>query len=290
MMTQSRIARTRRTPRLMMMLAVLGVATFTLGAFAQQSRSRGEGRPATEPRTPQVDRGGERERPPLLGRRIAVLVGDGAHDLETLVPIGYLTNRGARVHVIGIEPGMVKTHDGNGTILVERGIEDQRPIQYDALVIPGGKSPATLRGNRAVVSFAKEFFESGRPVAAICHGPQLLITAGVMDGKTATCYPEVSSELQTSGAKYVDEAVVRDGNLITSRVPEDLAAFCAAVEQAVIEHPASSLRDRGRGNARPSRDRGAQPDRGGRDATDRPQRPQRPGRGGDDPTRNERPR
>lgn len=274
----------RRRSMMFAAIALLGMAGMSVGAAMQQNRQEGVGRPVGPPRTPNMQARQDlpdREPAPLLGRRVAVLVGEGAHDLETLVPIGYLTNRGARVHVLGIEPGMVRTHNGETTIRVERAAADQRPIQFDALVIPGGKSPETLRQNPEMVTFVKEFFESGRPVAAICHGPQLLITAGVMGGKTATCYPEVSSEMQSAGANYVDEKVVRDGNLITSRVPEDLTAFCEALEKAILESP-------GMGGDRPRRMR---PDRG-RDRPDPQNRDDddRPGRGGDNPTGNQRPR
>ncbi len=106
---------------------------------------------------------------------------------------------------------------------------------FHAMVIPGGHSPNWLRQHEAVVDFARAFYASGKPTAAICHGPQVLITAGVLDGVDATCFPGMSDELKESGANYQDVPVLRDGNLITSRIPDDIPAFSEAIKQALLE-------------------------------------------------------
>jgi len=196
----------------------------------------------------------------LRGKRVAFLVGEGFQDAEALMPMAYLANRGAIISVIGIEPDMIEAYNSDLTLRVERSVNDVSFRHFDALVLPGGRGPAVLREDEDVVEFTRQFFESGRLVAAICHGPQVLVTAGVLEGKHATCYAEVSSELEEAGAKYEDKAVIRDGNLITSRLPEDIPAFSKAVEEALIE-----MAD----NRRPSR-----PRRPGR-----PSRPDRPSRG-----------
>lgn len=212
----------------------------------------------------------------LLGQRVAVMVGEGLHDMETLAPIAYLTNRGARVTVIGIEPGLVKAYNSDIKIRVEQAVSRVNPQQFDALVLPGGQGPAKLREDDGAVRFARAFFESGKPVAAICHGPQVLVTAGVLEGKSATCIAAISSELEEAGANYDDKPVIVDGNLITSRLPEDIPAFVKALEEQMIDYRAGlreeRMRDRGReredGARERSRDRGRDErrgrDRGGR--------------------------
>ncbi len=117
--------------------------------------------------------------------------------------------------------------------MVQKTIGEVGVDDFDALVLPGGKAPAVLREDPAAVAFAREFYNSGKPVAAICHGPQVLASAGVLRGVTTTGVGGIREELESAGAKYVDEALVIDGNLITSRVPDDLPAFCKAIEEAV---------------------------------------------------------
>ena len=172
---------------------------------------------------------------PLAGKHIAFLVGDGVQDAEALVPMGYLVSRGAKVTVIGTEPGLVTAYNSDIQVYVQKAIGDVSVDDFDGLVIPGGKSPANLRQHEAIVDFARKLANAGKPVAAICHGPQVLVTAGVMDGKRATCYAGMADELREAGANYTDTAMVRDGNIITSRLPGDLPRFCAALEKALLE-------------------------------------------------------
>lgn len=172
---------------------------------------------------------------PLAGKHVAFLVGEGVHDGETLMPLAYLVNRGARVTVIGVEPGVVNAYNSDYQFLVQQATETVNVTDFDALVIPGGQSPAFLREHDQVVRFASEFFATGRPVAAICHGPQVLVTAGVLDGFRATAIEDIADELTGAGADFVDDEVVRDRHLITSRLPPDLPAFSEAIESALRE-------------------------------------------------------
>ncbi|TVQ77756.1 MAG: type 1 glutamine amidotransferase [Phycisphaeraceae bacterium] len=195
----------------------------------------------------------QRQRDPqatLSGMRVAILTGEGLHDAETLMPLAYLQNRGARVTVIGVETGLVKAYNSDIRVRVERSIAEVRPDDFDALVLPGGRAPAQLREHSEVVNFAREFFNSGKPVAAICHGPQILATAGVLEGRNATCIASISDEIREAGARYQDRPVVRDRNLVTSRIPDDIPVFLAMIEATMIEHGAQQQR---RPETRPER-------------------------------------
>jgi len=172
---------------------------------------------------------------PLAGKHIAFLIGEGVQDAEALVPLGYVVNRGAKVTVVGASPGLVTAYNSDIQVLVDTTVADVSPDDFDGLVIPGGRSPANLRRHEAIVDFAREITEAGKPVAAICHGPQVLVTAGVLEGKDATCFAGMAAELRGAGANYSDVPMVRDGNIITSRLPKDLPEFCAAFEKALLE-------------------------------------------------------
>jgi protease I len=167
--------------------------------------------------------------------RIAVLVTEGFHDGEAYMPIGYLTNKGAKITVIGPETGVVKAYNSEFTIRIEKSVFDISVDDFDALILPGGHAPSRLRENESVVAFARDFFNSGKPTAAICHGPQVLITAGVLEGKTSTGVGGIKEELEEAGVTYLDQPLVIDGNLITSRVPADLNDFSMAIAEAVIK-------------------------------------------------------
>lgn len=228
------------------LIAALGITTATQAQDREDRRERGgsENTPrqtAPPDRTPAAAQQparperAEQAAPTLRGQRVAILVGEGFHDGETFMPMAFLANRGANVAVIGIERGIIEAYNSDMTIRVERSIANLSPRQFDALILPGGRGPSVLRENDDVVEFAREFFESGRLVAAICHGPQVLVTAGVLEGKHATCIADVSSELEEAGAKYDDKPVIRDGNLITSRIPDDIPAFIKKIEEVMIE-------------------------------------------------------
>ncbi len=162
-------------------------------------------------------------------KKVAVITGEGFQDAEAYMPIGYLTNRGVDITVIGVEKKEVKSYNSDFTIMIEKTPGEVSTETFDALLLPGGKAPAKLREHEAIVEFVKDFYESGKPVAAICHAPQILIRAGVMEGKTATSYKSVKEEMLDAGVDFVDDAPVTDGNLITARNPDDLAAFSKAL-------------------------------------------------------------
>jgi len=171
----------------------------------------------------------------LTGTRVAFLVGEGFHDGETFVPMGYLMSRGAQITIIGVESAEVGSYNSDFTVNVQMSVDEVSAGDFDALVIPGGESPGWLREHENVVAFVTDFFERQGITAAICHGPQVLVTAGVMSGKTATGFEAIQDELEEAGATFYDEPVVRDDNLITSRIPDDLYDFSVAIEQALLE-------------------------------------------------------
>jgi protease I len=173
----------------------------------------------------------------LKGKTIAILATDGFEQVELTDTRRNLESAGAKTEVLSIKSGKIKGwyfKDWGETVKVDRLVSDARLADYDALVLPGGViNPDKLRTDQAAVRFIKQFAESGRPVAAICHGPCLLIEAGVVDGLTMTSWPSIKTDLINAGADWVDQASVTDGNIITSRKPEDIPAFSDAIIQAV---------------------------------------------------------
>ena len=166
--------------------------------------------------------------------RMAVLTTDGFQDAEAYMPIGYLTNKGVDIKVIGPESGRVKAYNNDIDILIDNSIDEVSIDEFDLLLIPGGHAPTKLKENKQVVQFVRDFFNSGKIVAAICHGPQVLAKAGVLEGKTITGVSKIQEELEAVGAVFKDEPLVIDGNLITSRVPVDLPMFVKALEKALV--------------------------------------------------------
>ncbi|MFP4173189.1 MAG: type 1 glutamine amidotransferase domain-containing protein [Candidatus Hydrogenedentota bacterium] len=177
----------------------------------------------------------ELEAADLSGNHVAVLVGQDFQDAEALMPMAYLANRGAEVTVIGVEPAVHQAYNSDIKVRVQQSVTEVSVDDFDALIIPGGGSPEWLRQHDSAVDFVREFTETGKLVAAICHGPQLLVTAGVLDGVHATCVGGVSDELVEAGAEYADEPVLVDGNIITSRVPDDIPVWNATIEEALAE-------------------------------------------------------
>ena len=165
-----------------------------------------------------------------MKRKVACLLADGFEDSELKAPQDALQKAGFEVDIVGFKLGQRLVGKANKEAAkVTCGVDDASVANYAALLIPGGASPAKLCEDARFVSFVKEFAESKKPIAAICHGPQLLIRAGVVKGRTLTAYRDVQAALQKSGATVRDEAVVADGNFITSRTPADLTAFCEAI-------------------------------------------------------------
>ncbi len=154
-----------------------------------------------------------------------MLLGPRYQDEEAAVPLAFFRGQGAVVEVISVSRGKLKGLYQREIIEVDKTINEADPDAYDALIIPGGRSPASLRKNKDVVGFVKAFYESGKPLAAICHGPQLLAEAGILRGKKITGYRKIKDEMLEAGAQFFDEPVVIDGNLITSREPKDLDDF-----------------------------------------------------------------
>ena len=168
---------------------------------------------------------------PLEGLRVAIVTGEGFQDQEALMPLAFLENRGAEVTVVGPETGEVKAYNSDIRLIVQADAADVSADDFDALVLPGGKAPASIRENARVVALVRGMFKAGKPVAAICHGPQVLVTADVLDGRTMTAYSGVAEELQSAGATYKDQPMIHDQNLITSRLPKDIPEWLAAIEQ-----------------------------------------------------------
>lgn len=177
--------------------------------------------------------------------KIAVLLAAGFEDSEFTVPYERLTRAGHAVTVFGTQAGcVVKGKRGEASAMVEKTADQIDPAHFDALVIPGGYSPDHLRTDANVVNFVRRFAETGKLIAAVCHGPQLLIEAEVVRGRTLTSWPSVRKDLENAGARWVDREVVEDGNLITSRKPQDLEAFSEAIMRRLgaTEHSRSKRR------------------------------------------------
>ena len=153
-----------------------------------------------------------------------ILSADNFEDSELLVPLYRLQEAGYSVEIASLSRGVISGKRGY-EVTAGKSFTEIIPEEYAVLVLPGGKAPAAIRNDAAVRDIARSFMTSGKPVAAICHGPQLLISAGLLAGRRATCYRSVADELRAAGARYEDCDVVVDGNLVTSRQPADLPAF-----------------------------------------------------------------
>lgn len=164
-----------------------------------------------------------------MARVVMPLAGD-FEDSEFRKPYDSLRESGHDVVIVGSEPGkQVSGKQGKEKATIDATARDVAAGDFDAMVIPGGYSPDHLRLDPAVVALVRDFSKLGRPLAAVCHGPQLLIEAGILQGRTVTSWPSVKTDLRNAGAKWVDEELCEDGELITSRKPDDLNAFCDAV-------------------------------------------------------------
>lgn len=166
--------------------------------------------------------------------KVAFLLAENFEDSEFRVPYDRLREAGHETTVIGTESGKeVKGKQGEESFTPEVTPDQVSPADFDALVIPGGYAPDKLRMDGGVVKFVKDVASSDKPVAAICHAGWLLAEAEVVDGRKVTSYPSIRTDLVNAGAEWVDEEVVVDGNLITSRGPDDLDAFCSAILDAI---------------------------------------------------------
>ena len=176
---------------------------------------------------------------PLSSRRILIVATDGFEQSELEVPLERLQDAGADIDIASIEMGDITgwhEDDWGDDIEVDLKISDVKIEDYDALVLPGGQiNPDVLRVDKDAVALIRDFAATGKPVAAICHAPWLLIEAGLAEGRRLTSYKSIRTDVANAGADVVDEAVVIDGNIITSRCPDDLEAFCDAIVQMLVD-------------------------------------------------------
>ncbi len=175
----------------------------------------------------------------LSGRRVAVLATDGVEEVEYTKPRQAVEAAGARVELIAPHSGEIQAVQGmdkSNTYRVERTLDEASPDEYDALLLPGGvANPDHLRTDPRAVEFVRSFFRSGKPVGAICHGPWLLVEAGVLDGRTVTSWPSLRTDITNAGGSWVDETVHTDKGLVTSRKPDDIPDFTKKVVEEFAE-------------------------------------------------------
>jgi protease I len=178
----------------------------------------------------------------LSGRRVAILATDGVERVELEQPRWALDQAGAETILLSLKDGQIAARDHDltdaGTFSVDRQVQDATTDEFDALLLPGGTvNPDKLRMDASAVSFVRAFVDSGKPVAAICHGPWTLIEADRVRGRRLTSWPSLRSDLGNAGAEVVDEQVVTDGTITTSRSPDDLPAFCGRILQEFAKAP-----------------------------------------------------
>jgi deglycase len=165
----------------------------------------------------------------LNAKKIAFLATDMFEEVELTEPWKALQNAGAELELVSLQDGEIQGfnhYDRAGSFQVDRTVEEANASDYDALVLPGGVgNPDTLRTDENAVQFVREFFEQGKPVGAICHGPWTLVEAGVVRGRTLTSFPSIQTDIRNAGGNWVDEEVHVDQGLVTSRKPADLPAF-----------------------------------------------------------------
>jgi protease I len=175
----------------------------------------------------------------LTGKKIAILATDGFEQVELTTPRDQLRAEGAVITIVSVKSGKIQgmNHDQKADqIAVDATLDQVKPEQFDALVLPGGvANPDYLRLDKNAVAFVKSFLSAGKPVSAVCHGPWMLIEADGVRGRTVTSWPSLRTDLRNAGASWVDEQVVRDGMLVTSRKPDDLDAFCRETASMIAE-------------------------------------------------------
>jgi protease I len=175
----------------------------------------------------------------LSGRRVAFLATDGVEQVELTQPWDVTKEAGAEVELVSLKPGEIQAvqhQDKSDRFTVDRTVEEVRAEDYDALVIPGGvANPDRMRMDPRAVGFVRAFFQAGKPVAVICHGPWMLVEADVVRGRTVTSWPSLQTDIRNAGGSWVDEEVHVDNGLVTSRKPDDLPAFCAKLVEEFAE-------------------------------------------------------
>jgi protease I len=177
----------------------------------------------------------------LQGKRVAVLATDGFEQAELEKPVQALKDAGAEVEVVAPHGGQIqgfRHHDKGDSVRVDRELAQAQADDYDAIVLPGGViNPDQLRLEPKAIDFIRSFARSSKPIAAICHGPWTLINAEAVEGRRMTSWPSLQADLRNAGAEWVDEEVVVDQGLVTSRKPDDLPAFCAKMIEEFAEGP-----------------------------------------------------
>jgi len=171
----------------------------------------------------------------LKSRVVAVLAENGYEDLELWYPLLRMREEGAEVVVVGPGTSDVYLSKHGYEVKVDKNVEEIDVKDFDAVLIPGGTAPDRLRRYPPVVNFVREAFKQGKVVGAICHAASVLVSAKILKDRTVTCFMSIKDDVENAGATYVDQEVVRDGNLITSRVPKDLPAFCLEIISTLIE-------------------------------------------------------
>jgi len=175
----------------------------------------------------------------LNGKKVAFLFADGVEQVELEEPLKAVKGEGADVDLISLEDGEVQAFnhlDHGDKIKVDKAVSDADASEYDALVVPGGvANPDFLRADDDAMKFVRGFFEAGKPAGVICHGPWVLVEAGVVDGMKVTSWPSLETDIKNAGGNWVDEEVVVDKGLVTSRKPDDLPAFCSKIVEEFCE-------------------------------------------------------
>lgn len=175
----------------------------------------------------------------LSGKKIAILATDGFEQAELQEPMKALKQEGAAVEVVAPHGGEIqgmKHHDKGDKVKVDRSLDEAHPEDYNAIVLPGGvANPDQLRTIDRAVAFAKHFFDAKKPIAVICHGPWTLVEAGVVKGVEMTSWPSLKTDLRNAGARWVDQEVVVDRGIVSSRKPDDLPAFCRKMVEEFSE-------------------------------------------------------
>jgi len=175
----------------------------------------------------------------LDGKKVAILVADGFEQVEMTKPREALDEAGAQTKIVSLKAGKIQgmNHMDKGDKFdVDLTLSDARPEEFDALMIPGGLfNPDAMRMNEEALQFARQFFREGKPVAAICHGPQVLISADLVRGRKMTSWPAIQVDMRNAGARWVDEEVVVDNGLVSSRKPDDIPAFNRKIVEEFAE-------------------------------------------------------
>lgn len=175
----------------------------------------------------------------VQGKKVAILTENGFEEVELTSPMNALEQAGVEVHIISPQKDKVKGWDHDHWSIelpVDKQLSEARPEDYDMLLVPGGVlNPDTMRTNADCVAFAQHFIEQGKPLAAICHGPQLLIETGMLNNRKMTSYPSIKTDLENAGVIWEDKEVVTDNGLVTSRSPKDLEAFNKKILEELAE-------------------------------------------------------